>query len=181
MATSSRNTGGSSRKGAKKGTVSLIDADRELLDEKLGAARATGAAGNESLSGLFEALERFGLSSARVKSLRGVIDDMDVRDSVERAQEYLGEQIENARDYAKSNPGKVIGGAAGVLVGASLLAMALRRAGGEEKRGGSRPSSKKSRGASKSSGSKSSAGSKSGSSKGGKRSGSAAKASKSRR
>jgi hypothetical protein len=59
---------------------------------------------------------------------------MDVRESIDKAQEYLAEQIENARDYARENPRKVIGGAAGVLVGASLLAIALRRASGEERK-----------------------------------------------
>jgi hypothetical protein len=119
----------------KGGRVSLGDEDRRYLSESLGDARGRGAAsGEESEGGLFEALERFGLSSERVERLRSAIDDMDVRESVDKAQEYLSEQIENARDYARDNKGKVIGGAAGVLVGASLLAIALRRASGDEKR-----------------------------------------------
>jgi hypothetical protein len=119
----------------KGGGVSLGDEDRRYLSESLGNAKGRGAAsGEDSEGGLFEALERFGLSSERVERLRSAIDDMDVRESVEKAQEYLSEQIENARDYARANKGKVIGGAAGVLVGASLLAIALRRASGEEKR-----------------------------------------------
>ena len=123
-----------------RGKVSLGDEDRRYLNESLGNARGRGAAsGDESEGGLFEALERFGLSSDRVNRLRGAIADMDVRDSVDKAQEYLAEQIESARDYARDNPKKVIGGAAGVLVGASLLAMALRRASGEEKKKRSAP------------------------------------------
>src|SRR5476651_2642513 len=119
----------------KGGRVSLGDEDRRYLSESLGEARGRGAAsGEESEGGLFEALERFGLSSDRVERLRDAINDMDVREAVDKAQEYLSEQIENARDYARDNKGKVIGGAAGVLVGASLLAIALRRASGEEKR-----------------------------------------------
>jgi hypothetical protein len=143
---------GGSRKSSKKGAVSLSEVDRDLLNEKLGAAKTKGAAGSESVGGLFDALERFGLSSDRVKRLRSAFDDMDVRESVDKAQEYLGEQIENARDYAKDNPGKVIGGAAGVLVGASLLAMAIRRAGGEGKRSKG-PTRSTSSGSKKSSGS----------------------------
>ena len=120
---------------SKGGRVSLADEDRKYLSESLDKARGRGAAsGDVSEGGLFEALERFGLSSDRVERLRGAINEMDVRDSVDKAQEYLAEQIENARDYARDNPKKVIGGAAGVLVGASLLAMALGRAAGEEKR-----------------------------------------------
>ena len=151
---SSRNTGS---KGGRK-SVSLGDEDRRYLSESLDDARSRGAAGLEaSENSLFEALERFGLSSERVERLREKIDEMDVRESIEKAQEYLGEQIESARDYARENPKKVIGGAAGVLVGASLLAMALRRAGGEEKR---RSSSSSKSGSSKSTGSKKSSGSK---------------------
>ena len=177
MATKARSTGS---RGGK--SVSLSDADREYLNESLSKARSrTGASVDEG--GLFEALERFGLSSDRVERLRGAISDLEVRESVDRASEYLAEQIENARDYTKENPGKVIGGAAGVLVGASLLALAIRRAAGEDRRstsakrsaagkkggkkssgGGRKSSSKKS-----SSSSKSSGGSKSSSKKSSKR------------
>jgi len=125
----------SSSKGGNRGRVSLADEDRRYLSESLGDARGRGAASDEeSEGGLFEALERFGLSSERVERLRGVIKDMDVRESIDKAQEYLSEQIENARGFARDHKGKVIGGAAGVLVGASLLAIALRRAAGEDKR-----------------------------------------------
>ncbi|HEV8657538.1 MAG TPA: hypothetical protein VGS96_02820 [Thermoanaerobaculia bacterium] len=127
-------TRGSSGSKRGRGSLSLADEDRRYLNESLKEARGRGAASEgESEGVLFEALERFGLSSARVERLRGAINKMDVRESVDKAQEYLSEQIENARDYARQNPGKVIGGAAGVLVGASLLAIALRRAGAEER------------------------------------------------
>ena len=127
-------TRGSTGSKRGRGSLSLADEDRRYLNESLKEARGRGAASEgESEGGLFEALERFGLSSTRVERLRGAIDKMDVRESVDRAQEYLSEQIENAREYARENPGKVIGGAAGVLVGASLLAIALRRAGAEER------------------------------------------------
>ena len=128
-------TRGSTGSKGGRGKLSLGDEDRRYLDESLSDARGQGAAsGEETESGLFDALERFGLSSKRVERLRKAVDRMDVRESVDKAQEYLSEQIENARDFARENPKKVIGGAAGVLVGASLLAIALRRAGGEEKK-----------------------------------------------
>lgn len=132
MATKGRSTGS---RGGRTGSVSLADADREYINESLSSARGrVGTAAEVDEGGLFEALERFGLSSARVERLREAIADVDVRESVDKASEYLAEQIENARDYTKENPGKVIGGAAGVLVGASLLALAIRRAAGEEKK-----------------------------------------------
>ena len=132
MATKGKSQGS---RGGRTGSVSLADADREYLTESLISARGrVGSAAAVDEGGLFEALERFGLSSERVERLRDAISDVDVRESVDKASEYLAEQIENARDYTKENPGKVIGGAAGVLVGASLLALAIRRAAGEEKK-----------------------------------------------
>lgn len=117
------------------GGVSLADADREYLNESLSNARGkVGSAAGVDEAGVFEALERFGLSSDRVQRLKKAVDKLEVRESIDKASEYLSEQIENAREYTKQNPGKVIGGAAGVLVGASLLALAIRRAAGEEKR-----------------------------------------------
>ena len=138
-----------------RGKVSLSDEDRQYVSESLKNARGRGAAiAAESEGALFEALERFGLSSDRVKKLRGSLEKMDVRESVDKAQDYLAEQIENARDYARENPGKVIGGAAGVLVGASLLAYALSRAGAGSPR--KRPSGRKASSAKSSSAKKSS-------------------------
>ncbi|HEU4522504.1 MAG TPA: hypothetical protein VFT12_10900 [Thermoanaerobaculia bacterium] len=132
MATKARSTG--SRAGGRGGNVSLADEDRQYLNESLNKAR--GRVGNTQLDegSVFEALERFGLGSERVERLRTAISDLEVRESIDKASEFLAEQIENARDYTRDNPKKVIGGAAGVLVGASLLALAIRRAAGEEKR-----------------------------------------------
>ena len=132
MATKARSTG--SRAGGRGGSVSLADEDRQYINESLSKAR--GRVGNTDLDegSVFEALERFGLSSERVERLRTALADLDVRESIDKASEYLAEQIENARGYTRDNPKKVIGSAAGVLVGASLLALAVRRAAGEEKR-----------------------------------------------
>lgn len=147
----------SNQKGSKKGgNVSLGDADRRYLDE----ARRSAPGGAADTGALFEALERFGLNSERVERLRKSISDIDVRDSVERASEYLAAQIEEARDYARENPKKVIGGAAGVLVGSALLAMAVRRATEASRKGSKKGGAKKSGGSKKTSGSKKSTGAK---------------------
>lgn len=128
--TASKKTGSTT-----SGRVTLAEEDRRYLTETLdGAKEKIGSAADASESALFEALERFGLTSERVERLRGAFDDLDVKESVEKASEYLSEQISNARDYAKDNPRKVIGGAAGVLVGASLLAIALRKASEKKKK-----------------------------------------------
>jgi hypothetical protein len=137
MATTSskgRSTGGSKarKSGGAARNVSLSETDKKYVQESIGdAARRGLAAVGTGASSLFEALGEFGLNSERVERLREALGDIEVRESVEKAQEYLAEQIEGARDYARENPKKVIGGAAGVLVGASLLALALRRASGE--------------------------------------------------
>lgn len=136
MATKGRKIG--TKAGARPRPVSLAEEDRRYIDESLKKARGAGA-GTIDEGGVLEALERFGMSSERVERLRAAIGDLEVRESIDKASEYLAEQIENARDYTKQNPKKVIGSAAGVLVGASLLALAIRRAAGEEKRR-SRPS-----------------------------------------
>ena len=116
-------------------SVSLGDEDRRYINESVGEAkrRVGGAASGLESSTIFDTLESFGLSSARVERLPHAIGKVEVREGIEKAQEYLSEQIENARGYARDNPKKVIGGAAGVLVGASLLALAIRRAAGEDK------------------------------------------------
>ena len=132
-------------KSSKVRSVSLADEDRRFLDESLQGAKGKTGVGVDEGS-VFEALERFGLSSERVQRLRAALSNVDVREGVDKASEYLAEQIESAREYARSNPKKVIGGAAGVLVGASLLALAIRRAAGDDR--------KKSSSAKKSSGSK---------------------------
>ncbi|HUP49234.1 MAG TPA: hypothetical protein VNA04_10635, partial [Thermoanaerobaculia bacterium] len=154
-------------KGARAGKVSLADADRQYIKESLSRAKARLGAAAAAIDerGLFEALERFGLGSERVERLRAAIHDVDVREAVDKASEYLAEQIENARDYTRENPKKVIGGAAGVLVGASLLALAIRRAAGEEKRSPTASSKKSSAASSKKAGSKKKAASKKGGSK----------------
>ena len=173
MATKGKSKGS---RGGRAGNVSLADADREYLTESLNSARGrVGSAAAVDEGGLFEALERFGLSSERVERLRDAISDVDVRESVDKASEYLAEQIENARDYTKENPGKVIGGAAGVLVGASLLALAIRRAAGEEKKSAQRAAAGRKGGRASSGSSKSS--SKSRKSSGGKKSSSSRKSS----
>ena len=133
-----------------------IDLNAYLAD---GTVKKAGGGMDEG--GVFEALERFGLSSDRVQRLRTAIADSDVKESIDKASEYLAEQIENAREYTRENPKKVIGGAAGVLVGASLLALAIRRAAGEEKKRSS-SSSKSSKSSKSSSSKKAAAGSKGG-------------------
>lgn len=168
MATKGKKAGGRGR------NVSLADEDRRYIKESLSSARSRVGGTELDEGGVLEALERFGLGSERVERLRTAIADLDVREAIDKASDYLAEQIENAREYTRDNPKKVVGSAAGVLVGASLLALAIRRAAGEERKRSSRPAttaattsssakkggSKKKTGSKKSSSSKKSSGSK---------------------
>ena len=120
--------------GSKGGSVSLAEEDRRYLTETMGDT------GDIDGNNVMEALETFGLSSERVQRLFTAIADIDVKASVDKASEYLAEQINSAKIYAKENPKKVGGVATGVLVGASLLALALRRA-ADDKKGGAKKSS----------------------------------------
>lgn len=167
-------SGGGNRGGSKGGaSVSLAAEDRRYLTETLTAARdkVGELAAGVNAAAIFEALEGFGLTSERVERLKTAISDLPVKESVDKASEYLGEQIESAREYARENPKTVIGGAAGVLVGASLLAIALRRAAAERekerqqkaragRKGGRATARKSSSGSRKSSGGGSKKGSK---------------------
>ena len=78
-------------KAGKGRNVSLADEDRRYINESLKRA-----GGGMDEGGVFEALERFGLSSERVQRLRSAIADSDVKESIDKASEYLAEQIENA-------------------------------------------------------------------------------------
>lgn len=178
MATKKKGSTGQSRGSAKHkvikgeapaGVVSLSEEDREYLSTGVKNARSR-LGGDADESAVFEMLENFGLSSKRVERLRAAMAKLNPSDAVDKASEYFAEQIESAKDYSRENPGKVIGGAAGVLVGASLLAMALNRASGEtsSRRSSSRSSRKSSTGSRKAAakrGGASSGGSKKGSSK----------------
>ena len=150
---SSKRSGGSSSKsgGASKGG-SRSSAGGASVGNNIAAA-ADSAVSEVSSFNWSDALERIGLSEAKLDKLRGALDEIDVSESIDKASEYLSQQVEKARDYTRKNPKTVAGGAAGVLVGASLLAYALSRGGSKKKGGGS--SSKKASSSKKSSGSSS--------------------------
>ena len=103
MATTSskgRSTGGSKarKSGGAASSVSLSETDKKYVQESIGdAARRGLAAVGTGASSLFEALGEFGLNSERVERLREALGDIEVRESVEKAQEYLAEQIDSVK------------------------------------------------------------------------------------
>ncbi|MCU1348425.1 MAG: hypothetical protein JWO56_1455 [Acidobacteria bacterium] len=140
--------GSSSRSGGRSSTSSKSGGD---LGGGGIASVADSVASEVSSFSLSDTLQKLGISEEKLGKLKDAFEGIDVSESVDKATEYLSQQVEKARDYTRKNPKTVAGGAAGVLVGASLLAYALTRSGG---------SSKKSSG-SRSGGSKSSSGSSS--------------------
>jgi len=143
---SSKKSGGSNNKSGGRNSVSKIGGD---LGGGGIAAAADRVAEEVSAFSLSEALDRLGITEEKLGKLKDAFEGIDVSESIDRASEYLSEQVEKARDYTRKNPKTVAGGAAGVLVGASLLAYALSRGGNDKKGGGS--SSKKGSGSSSSS------------------------------
>ena len=111
-------------------------------------------------------LDTLGVESSGGRGGRGAATGggVDVEEVLERARNYVNEQITKARAYAKENPKLVMGSLATVVVGAGVLtaaAMAKGRKGGSSKKSSSRSSSSKGKtsgGSSKSSSKSSSSG-----------------------
>lgn len=120
----SKSTGNKS--GGNKKTAARGGASRSGIEDV--ANRVVSEVGKSGLSDMLGMIE-----NSRDR-LRESLDGIDVKESIDRATEYLSGQMDKARDYTKKNPKAVAGGAAGVLVGASLLAYALNRMSGDEKK-----------------------------------------------
>jgi hypothetical protein len=61
-------------------------------------------------TGLSGMLEKFGLNSSSMQSMK---------DSLNKVQ--VGDTVNKARGYAAANPGKVLGGLAALVIGAGLM------------------------------------------------------------
>jgi hypothetical protein len=156
---------GGSRKSSSSGSKKSASSKKRSGSRKSAGSSGSGMEELEKLASEVAAgvsFEKLGLSEDRVRSVFG---DIDISDSLDRATEFLSDQVEKAREYTRKNSTAVAGVAAGVLAGASLLAYALNRygdkSGSSSKKAGS--SSKKSGSSSKKSSSRK-ASSKSGSS-----------------
>jgi len=82
---------------------------------------------SEGKQGIYDMLEKIGVSQAQIESVRTSMKDANIDEALEKARTYVNEQLSKARDYAKKNPGVVLGGLAGLVVGAGLLAAAIRK------------------------------------------------------
>ena len=72
-------------------------------------------------------LEKIGVSQSQIDSVRSSLEDANVDEALEKARTYVNDQLSKAREYAKSNPGVVLGGLAGLVIGAGLLTAAMRK------------------------------------------------------
>lgn len=68
-----------------------------------------------------EMLEKLGLSEQQLKTVRDSIEGLNVEESLEKARTYVNDSLNKARDYAKQNPGVVIGGLSALVIAAGLL------------------------------------------------------------
>lgn len=81
-----------------------------------GAEKEKGIAG-----GIAEMLEKMGLNEQQLKTVRDSIEGMNVEESLEKARTYVNDSLNKAREYAKQNPGVVIGGLSALVIAAGLL------------------------------------------------------------
>lgn len=78
--------------------------------------------------GIAEMLEKLGLNEQQLKTVRDSIEGMNVEESLEKARTYVNDSLNKAREYAKQNPGVVIGGLSALVIAAGLLtASTLKR------------------------------------------------------
>lgn len=79
-------------------------------------------------SSVAEMLEKLGLNEQQLKAVRDSIEGMNVEESLEKARTYVNDSLNKAREYAKQNPGVVIGGLSALVIAAGLLtASTLKR------------------------------------------------------
>ena len=77
--------------------------------------------------GLEQFLSRLGISEEMIDNLKNSMQNVDVEEYLNTARDYLKQNGEKAKSFAKENPGKVAAGVAVLAVGAGLLISALNR------------------------------------------------------
>lgn len=97
-----------------------------------GSSEPDGRTGGESekriAGSVAEMLEKLGLNAQQLKAVRDSIEGLNVDESLEKARTYVNDSLNKARDYAKQNPGVVIGGLSVLVIAAGLLtASTLKR------------------------------------------------------
>lgn len=71
---------------------------------------------SESEMGHWGVLKKVGLNDSQIESMRNGMKNVDLQGS-----------WSSVREYARQNPGKVLGGMAAVVIGAGLLGMMMSR------------------------------------------------------
>jgi hypothetical protein len=83
-------------------------------------------------SGIVSILEKLGVSETQINSVRETLKSVNLDDSLEKAKESVTDSLNKAKNYAKENPGAVLGGLAVLVIGAGLLAGAVKRSGSKD-------------------------------------------------
>jgi len=78
-------------------------------------------------AGLEQFLGKLGVDQDVIDRIRKKIDEADIEQHLNQARDYLRNNGDKAREYAKKNPGKIAAGVAVLALGAGLLISATRR------------------------------------------------------
>lgn len=98
--------------------------EKKVANFPSGSSEDAGADGEKEkgiAGGIAEMLEKLGLNEDQLKAVRDSIEGLNVEESLEKARTYVNDSLNKAREYAKQNPGVVIGGLSALVIAAGLL------------------------------------------------------------
>jgi len=103
--------------GTTYGTTSAIDSGERC--------ETCGHSQNETAG--FEALlAKIGINDQTMTKVREALSGIDLDEQLKNVKGYVTESSGKAKDYAKENPAKVLGGLAALVIGAGVLMQTLK-------------------------------------------------------
>lgn len=79
--------------------------------------------GGEGMEAL---LAKIGINDQILKRVREALADVDLDEQMRNVRSYLTESGGKAKDYAKANPAKIVGGLAALAIGAGVLMQTMK-------------------------------------------------------
>jgi len=116
VATPVRTTGDIST-GTTYGTTSATDSGERC--------ETCGHTPNET-AGFETLLAKIGINDQTMTKVREALSDIDLDEQIKNVRGYLTESGGKAKDYAKANPAKVLGGLAALVIGAGVLMQSVK-------------------------------------------------------
>jgi hypothetical protein len=109
----------------------MNDSNKPPVEEPAGASEPAKAVEAEVVpsehSALADLLGKMGVPESQLKAVRDSMKELNLDESLEKTRVYINDSLTKAREYAKKNPGVVIGGLAALVVAAGLLTATMRR------------------------------------------------------